>query len=411
MKLEVGIIGSGLSGLSAAYELYQQLGTNVHVTILEKEPQLGGRIFTKKFNGCPIELGAQFFIHGGTVQNLVKSLGLKSDVIPLGDNFISFYYDKKIYSRDHLQMISLFKTSEGIKEKEELLKYAKEVNASKNLINFSFDEWYRNNIGEHSLPFWNRMLISIGIRDVKSINAYFGLIIVNVLFGSNYLLKGGLEQLVNKLSEKITSLGGEIITDARCKVIEKNGNKYRIEFEKERKTKEREFDRIISAIPPKDLRDICNFDILRPLQKIEGHPMALYVIKSNTKLWDNTWGLIISEEKNPIYALCDWKNITDAHRDTPLLTICSPYASIDEIIHEFRVLFPGINPQCKIIFEKKWDTGLHQLNPEFFKICEKVSRNLPDGMYLAGDWMTLPALEGAVISGTKAVQLLIRGLK
>lgn len=405
-KLDVGIIGGGLSGLSAAYELYQQLGENVHVTILEKETRLGGRIFTKEFNGCPIELGAQFFVDKGTVQRLIKSVNLESDAIPLNDNFILFYYDKKIHSRDHLTTIKLFQTVQGIQEKKKLLEFAQKVDSNKNLIFINFDEWYRKNIGEYLLPFWNKMLISIGIRDVKSINAYFGLILINVFFGKNYLLRGGLQQLINKLSEKIISFGGEIITGAECKLIDKKDNKFNIKFMKEKKIKEIEFNKIISSIPPKNLAEICNFTNIKLLEKIDSHPMALYVIKSNKKLWNKTWGLIISEEKNPIYALCDWKNISKTTKDVPILAICSPYVSTDEIIQEIGILFPKNKLECKILFEKRWVVGLHQPGPEFFKIQKKVIESLPNGFYLAGDWMILPALEGAVISGIKSVQLL-----
>ena len=178
-KLNVCIVGGGLSGLTAAYELYNQLGNNVNITILERELQLGGRIFTKKFKGCYIELGAQFFIHDGRVHHLLHSLDLGHDIIPLGDDFISFYHNRKIYPRKKLPTIGLFKTKEGAREKERLLEHAKEVSINENLISCSFDEWYRNNIGEHLISFWNRLLISIGVRDIKSINAYFGLILIN----------------------------------------------------------------------------------------------------------------------------------------------------------------------------------------------------------------------------------------
>jgi hypothetical protein len=127
-------------------------------------------------------------------------------------------------------------------------------------------------------------------------------------------------------------------------------------------------------------------------------------------LWDNTWGLIICDEKSPIYALCDWKNITKASKNTPILAICSPVSTPDEIVTELRNLFPKNKSNYKVIFNKKWILGLHQSNAEFFTTPKVITNKLPKGFYLAGDWMVLPALEGAVISGNKAAKLLLKDI-
>jgi protoporphyrinogen oxidase len=407
MKLNVGIIGGGLSGTTAAYELYRQLGNDVSVTIIEKETQLGGRILTKEFEGCPIELGAQFFISGGKIQDLLQSLNLGSEISLLGDNFISLYHDKEIYSRKQFSSFQLL-GDEGTQEAKKLLKFAKGADIREDLISCSFEKWYGDNIGQHMMPLLNRMLMSLGVRELSSINAYFGLTLINVLLlGHNYLLGEGLQRLIDKLSEKITSHGGEIIKGAECNIIEKRRKGYRVGFKKDGKIKEKLFHRIISAIQPQDLTKIWNIDALKPLQKIEGYPLALYVIKSNTKLWDKSWGLIIAEEKSPIYILCDWKNVTHASKDTPIIAICSPLASNYEIVSELGNLFKKLKPQCKIIFEKKWTVGLHQPDEQFYNIRRKVIKDLPKGFYIAGDWMTLPALEGAVISGIRSAKLLV----
>ena len=83
------------------------------------------------------------------------------------------------------------------------------------------------------------------------------------------------------------------------------------------------------------------------------------------------------------------------------------YSSI-EIISEIKNLFSKLKPQCKIIYEKKWTVGLHQHNEQFYNIRKEVLKELPEGFYIAGDWMTLPALEGAIISGTRSAKLLIK---
>jgi predicted NAD/FAD-dependent oxidoreductase len=54
-QFEVVIVGGGLAGLSAAFELRGR-----QVLLLEKEPRLGGRVHTKQRDGLSYELGALF---------------------------------------------------------------------------------------------------------------------------------------------------------------------------------------------------------------------------------------------------------------------------------------------------------------------------------------------------------------
>jgi monoamine oxidase len=61
-KCKVLIVGSGASGLYAAYCLVNQKLTS-DIIILEAEDRIGGRIHTVPFNDHCIDLGAQW-IHG-----------------------------------------------------------------------------------------------------------------------------------------------------------------------------------------------------------------------------------------------------------------------------------------------------------------------------------------------------------
>lgn len=74
-SFKVIIIGSGLSGLSAAAHLVQHGEDDI--CVLEAQNRLGGRILTTVgVNGNPIELGAQF-IHGSCTANSVFNLANK----------------------------------------------------------------------------------------------------------------------------------------------------------------------------------------------------------------------------------------------------------------------------------------------------------------------------------------------
>lgn len=55
---ETLVIGAGLAGLTAARELRNR---GRRVLVLEKSRGLGGRAATRRWNGCPVDHGAQFF--------------------------------------------------------------------------------------------------------------------------------------------------------------------------------------------------------------------------------------------------------------------------------------------------------------------------------------------------------------
>ena len=80
MAKSVVIIGGGIAGLSAAYELLQNHCT---VTLLEAKDRFGGRIHTLRENNLPIELGAEF-VHGKSKPLLkaIRTAGLSTHDVP-----------------------------------------------------------------------------------------------------------------------------------------------------------------------------------------------------------------------------------------------------------------------------------------------------------------------------------------
>ena len=405
---KICIIGGGLSGLIAANRLYEKLGTTVHITLLEKEKKLGGRVVTKTFKNCPIEIGAQFFVDGQEMHKLIQRLHLESDVISLERKFISFHHNNSTCKE--LDKLDFFnKTSE--EETKKLHNFATSMRINEELLSDSFERWYTKHIGSDMLSFWNRLFMSIGVKDVNSINGYFGLILVNVFFGKNYLLRSGMEGIIKKLEQNLASNHTEIITDAECTTIEKRDNEFRVTYLKENQRKELRSDKVIFAGKPTDLESVVDTKIKKYCDSITGHPMTLYVLECNVQLWEKTWGLINIEQQSPVYALCDWRNVMNADKNSPILAICSPYANEDEILAEMHRLFRRYNPTFSIIYKKEWDIGLHQADADFFTIPKVIQEHLPEGLYLAGDWITLPALEGALISGGKAAERAIKGLE
>lgn len=84
MGNRVVVIGGGISGLSAAYDLTR---AGADCTILEKLPRVGGVIETRVAEGCTLECGPDSFLSAKPAAlALIKELGLEGDVIGSNDH-------------------------------------------------------------------------------------------------------------------------------------------------------------------------------------------------------------------------------------------------------------------------------------------------------------------------------------
>lgn len=76
-KVDVAVIGAGISGLTAARRLHD---AGASVLVLEARPRVGGKMYTVEIEGCPVDLGAHWI---GPSQRrigaLAAELGLESE--------------------------------------------------------------------------------------------------------------------------------------------------------------------------------------------------------------------------------------------------------------------------------------------------------------------------------------------
>jgi len=81
MKRHIAVIGGGAAGTAAAHKL---LELGYRVTIIEKNPRLGGRIDSHHIDGVNYEMGASFVTRGSYPKTfeLLKELGLDGDLRP-----------------------------------------------------------------------------------------------------------------------------------------------------------------------------------------------------------------------------------------------------------------------------------------------------------------------------------------
>ena len=90
---KIVVIGGGISGLSAAYDLTR---AGADCTIFERQPRAGGVIETRIAEGCTLECGPDSFLSAKPAAlALIKELGLDSDVIGSNDHQRTTYIWKR----------------------------------------------------------------------------------------------------------------------------------------------------------------------------------------------------------------------------------------------------------------------------------------------------------------------------
>jgi oxygen-dependent protoporphyrinogen oxidase len=77
----VAVVGGGVSGMFAAWELRRRLGPGAQILVLEAYGRLGGKLKTVDFAAGPVDMGAEAFLtrHTGMAQ-LVDDLGLGDEL-------------------------------------------------------------------------------------------------------------------------------------------------------------------------------------------------------------------------------------------------------------------------------------------------------------------------------------------
>ena len=246
----VVVVGGGISGLSAAYDLSS---AGADCTILEKQPRLGGVIETRLTDGCTLECGPDSFLAAKPAAlALIKELGLESDVIGSNDHQRTTYILKHgalvalpegvmmIVPTRVLPMIKSPLLSWGTKIRMGLEYFRKPGNSRDR----SVAEFVTDHFGQETLDYLAEPLLSgvyggdpaqLSVGSVLprflQMEAKHGSLVRGVLAGRSgaapsgplfRTLKGGLGTLVDALSARVK------VCRAEVEAIERAGGGFRV---------------------------------------------------------------------------------------------------------------------------------------------------------------------------------------
>jgi len=412
----VVIIGAGLAGLSAAYELLKKDG-NIKVTIVEALARIGGRVYTPTVEGVPVDVGGfMIFPFYREFYSLLKEFNLEKRLRAInkkefyrlsGSNWIS---DKSLSIWKIIPVKFILKNLKVILSGK-VNYYEPNLNLFPGLSAHSL--LLSAGVREDSMKILETLMASYTYPPLKETPAALLLpiglkLFLHGMFNRCKVLIGGTSLLVEFLEKFIKNRGGKILISSPVRGINKNNivleNGSLIEFD----------DLIVASQLPNELVQYkklkedfpythCDFIVAKlasPAQlcgeskwfigyqsfdKKDVHFTSFAQMSSFTNLSDEYIGgwLMWPEGANP-----------------------DDIESVEVILKEMiEEAFVG-NNVVKICHVHRWRLTMPNMDAETVKELRRIQGE--NDIWLAGDYLGFPSMDGAVYSGRKAAKNIMR---
>lgn len=315
--MKVGIIGGGITGLTAAYYLSKK---NVDVTLIEKSENLGGLASSFKFQNFFLD---KYYHHifkcDNDIINLIEELGLKEN-LTWKETKMGFFVNGKIYLfGTPLELLKFFPL--GILDRLKFgftILYLQNLNSWNSLDKKTAEEFLKKFSGKRTYEIIWKPLLRIKFGNcaekisaawvwgrIKSRAKSRGKTLMKEELG---YLKGGFQTLINELEKKIKRNKGKIIKEKKISKVEKVDNEKIIIFSEN--NEEQEFDKVIfTAANPEFLNLVSKIpkEYSKKLEKINYQSVVCATFLLKKSLSEIYW-LNISDEDIPFGGVIEHTN-------------------------------------------------------------------------------------------------------
>lgn len=230
MEKKIAIIGAGMTGLVAGYELTKQ---GQKVTIFEKGNEIGGLMGGFKINGNSLEKTYHhIFKTDNYIISLIKELGLE-DKLKWYPEKMAIYYKQQVYPFMGAVDLLKFKPLDLLsKIRLGLVKiWLEKDNNWKKYESVTADEWMKKWCGQKAYEvIWEPLLKGKFADKYREISMAWLWARIHTRANSEGklgYLDGGFQQIADELAKRITESGGEIKlnTEVDFKKAEKDFDK------------------------------------------------------------------------------------------------------------------------------------------------------------------------------------------
>lgn len=414
--MNVGIIGGGIAGLTAALRL---LRAGHSVSVFEKQKEVGGQAGTFPVAGTRLEV---FYHHlfrsDHEILALIDELGLSSRLLWLPSR-VGFFYGGKIYP--FVTPLDLLRFSPiSLVDRVRLGLVTVALQRYKNwskLEPTTAAEWITRYAGQRNFRVvWGPLLrakFGESARDVGMVWFWGKIHLRTASRGQGgwqenlAYMEGSFDVLLKRMAEEITRLGGEIRTSCPVgRVLIEGQQASGIEADGQT----RSFDAVLATVPSPVFRDLAPdlpADYARKVEAVR-YKAALCLVMEMDRPFSDIYWMNISDTAIPFVGVIEQTNLVprDWYGGKRLVYITN-YLSPSDLLYRqgAREVFSAYVPHLKRInpaFREDWVQGLHVFREDGAQpiVTTDYSRLIAEhrtpvtGLYLANTTQIYPEDRG-----------------
>lgn len=430
----IAILGGGISGLAAAYELHK---AGKDFVLLEADSHLGGKIKSQKIDGFQLEMGPNtVLINNGEIKTLIDELGLSEQIILPDEeavknrfviksgqieqipNSLSSAFQSNLFGLNTLYRIlsEPFRVTNNQTEDESLADFSRRRFGTQIYRDFITPFISGIYAGDPEKMSVNHTLSILKEAEKKHGSVLKGMVKImkakkqdpvnqNLPKQKIFTFESGLSVLIEAIEKQIKD---KVAYGAKIHSIEKGEKAYQIEYTQGKEKKQLKADRIISTLPAMQLAnsiDKMDAELAIQLKKINYVPalvLHLGVDKHALKFKQKAFGLLSRKEENVPFLGVLFNSRFFPHTapaDKELLTIiCGGYKqatileqsteeihrTVDESLKELL----GLRSSTQLIHTQKWPQGIPQYEVGYDAIKKTIEdfQNQEKNFYIAGNF-------------------------
>jgi oxygen-dependent protoporphyrinogen oxidase len=431
----IAVIGGGAAGLAAAWKL---VTSGAEVTLFERAEHLGGRARSEELDSCIVDTGAQLFASGfSTLRRTAREVGAESLLLrsPGRD---AVYRDGRIHPIVYGSVSSMVTSSalpallklKLARYVPFLMRHARQLDASDPvaaggdaLDTGSVADWGREELGQDFVELLAYPLLGAyyGCAPERMSVALYHALAKAGLDVTVYGVRGGTGALLQSIADAAKARHADIRTGVEVTSVRVAGAGVRLEYGGETA----EFDAAIVALPAPLVTTMTELPppVADWLKRVEFAPAAVLALVVNRSINADFFGLsLLRSEISELVAICvQAKKANGLVPSDRGLLIClgSPQANAslvedsegaaERMIAAVERVLPGTRERITRAKLYRHQLGYPVFYPGYLKHLRRFpADSLPRGIALAGDYLVGPTVEGALRSGERAAEAVLR---